>query len=109
MMSDGFRVDLAALEKASAGINMTLEDLTLAKIDGLDGQSSAYGHDHLSSTVADFCERWEIGVEHLAVDGQEVAERLSQSAQDYRKADTAAADRLNGILQRTTGPDPAAR
>jgi hypothetical protein len=29
-MSDGFRVDLPALEQASAGINMTLEDLTLA-------------------------------------------------------------------------------
>jgi hypothetical protein len=107
-MSDGFRVDLPALEKASAGINMTLEDLTIAKVDVLDGKSSAYGHDGLASVVADFCDRWEIGVEHLAADGQEVADRLSQSVQDYRKADTAAADRLNGILQRTTGPDPAA-
>jgi hypothetical protein len=108
VMSDGFRVDLPALEKASAGINMTLEDLTLAKIDTLDGQSSAYGHDGLASTVRDFCDRWEIGVEHLAVDGQEVADRLTQCVQDYRKADTGAADRLNGILQRPTGPDPAA-
>jgi hypothetical protein len=107
-MSDGFRVDLPALEQASAGINMTLEDLTLAKVDTLDGTSSVYGHDDLASAVADFCDRWEIGVEHLATDGQEVAERLSQSVQDYRKADTAAAGRFNGILQSVTGPDPAA-
>ncbi|MEV8510330.1 hypothetical protein AB0368_36630 [Actinoplanes sp. NPDC051475] len=107
-MSDGFRVDLPALEKASAGINMTLEDLSRAKIDTLQGESSAYGHDGLASAVRDFCDRWEIGVEHLATDGQEVAERLSQSVQDYRRADTGAADRLNGILQRTTGLDPAA-
>lgn len=107
-MSDGFRVDLPALEKASAGINMTIEDLSLAKVDTLYGKSSVYGHDGLASTVADFCDRWEIGVEHLATDGQEVADRLSQSVQDYRKVDGAAAERFNGIVQRTTGPDPAA-
>ena len=107
-MSDGFRVDLSALEKASAGINMTIEDLSLAKVDTLDGKSSVYGHDGLASTVADFCDRWEIGVEHLATDGQEVADRLSQSVQDYREVDGAAAERFSGIVQRTTGPDPAA-
>jgi hypothetical protein len=108
-MPDGFRVDLAALEDAAAGINMTLEDLGNARVDSLDGRSADYGHDHLASTVADFCDRWEIGVEHLATDGREVAQRLSQSVQDYRRVDTAAKDRMNGIRQRSTGPDPAAR
>ena len=108
-MADGFRVDLAALEDAAAGINMTLEDLGSARVDSIDGRSADYGHDDLANTIADFCDRWEIGVEHLATDGQEVAQRLSQSVQDYRKVDTGVKDRMNGILQRSTGPDPAAR
>lgn len=107
-MSDGFRVDFGALADAAAGINMTLEDLGRLRVDSLDGRSDAYGHEHLADTVADFCERWEIGVEHLATDGREVAQRLSQSVQDYRKVDTATANRMNGILQSPTGPDPAA-
>jgi hypothetical protein len=107
-MSDGFRVDLAALEDAAAGINMTLEDLGRARVDSLDGRSADYGNDHLADTVADFCDRWEIGVEHLATDGREVAQRLSQNVQDYRKVDASAKDRMHGILQRPTGPDPAA-
>jgi hypothetical protein len=107
-MSDGFRVDLGALEDAAAGINMTLEDLGRARVDSLDGRSADYGHDHLADTVADFCDRWEIGVEHLATDGQEVAQRLSQNVQDYRKVDTATAGRMNGLLQRPAGPDPGA-
>jgi len=107
-MPDGFRVDLAALEDAAAGINMTLEDLGRARVDSLDGRSVDYGHEHLAATIADFCDRWEIGIEHLATDGQEVAQRLSQSVQDYRKVDTVVRDRMNGILQSSTGPDPAA-
>jgi hypothetical protein len=107
-MSDGFRVDLGALEDAAAGINTTLNDLRSTKIDGLDGRMADYGHDRLADTVADFCDRWELGVEHLATDGQEVAVRLSQSVQDYLGADQAAKGRLDGIFQRQTGPDPAA-
>jgi hypothetical protein len=107
-MGDGFRVDLGALEDAAAGINMTLEDLRQARVDSLDGASGDYGNDHLANTVKDFCDRWEIGIEHLVTDGQEVATRLSQSVQDYRRSDSAAAGRMRGILQNNAGPDPAA-
>jgi hypothetical protein len=61
-MSDGFRVDIRALEDAAAGINMTLEDLGRSRVDTLDGRSDVYGHEHLADTVADFCDRWEIGI-----------------------------------------------
>jgi hypothetical protein len=107
-MADGFRVDLPALESASAGINMTLEELGVAKIDSLDGDRAAYGDDDLAAAVVDFCDRWEIGVEHLALDGQEVADRLNQCVKAYRQVDAAAQDRLHGVVQRSTGPDPAA-
>jgi hypothetical protein len=107
-VSDGFRVDLGALEDAAAGINTTLNDLKAARVDGLDGRSADYGHGDLADTVADFCDRWELGVEHLATDGQEVATRLSQSVQDYLEVDKSAKGRMDGILQRLSGPDPAA-
>lgn len=106
-MSDGFRVDLGALEDAAAGINTTLNDLKAKRVDDLDGRKGDYGHGHLADVVADFCDRWELGVEHLATDGQEVAGRLSQSVQDYLKVDQAAKGRMTGILQ-GGGPDPAA-
>jgi hypothetical protein len=47
-------------------------------------------------------------VQHLAVDGQEVADRLDHCVQAYRRADQGASDRLHGILRSATGPDPAA-
>lgn len=107
-MSDGFRVDLAALADAAAGINMTLENLGRSGVDSLDGRPEIYGHERLAATIAEFCDRWQIGIEHLARDGQEVSQRLSQSVQDYRRVDTTAVNRMNGILHEPTGPDPAA-
>jgi hypothetical protein len=106
-VSDGFRVDLGALENAAAGVNETLADLKAARVDILDGDAAAYGHDHLAGVVKDFCDRWEMGIEHLATDGQEVAQRLTSSVQAYLAADKAAKGRMDGIFQRPTGPDPA--
>jgi hypothetical protein len=63
---------------------MTLEELSVARIDSLDGDRGAYGDDDLAGAVVDFCDRWEIGVERLAVDGQEVADRLNQCVKAYR-------------------------
>ncbi len=107
-MADGFQVDLSALGDAAAGINTTLNQLRAAKVDRLAGDESAYGHDHLADTIAEFCNRWEVGVEHLATDGQEVALRLSHSVQAYLQADAAAEGRMAGIYGRTSGTDPAA-
>jgi hypothetical protein len=107
-VADGFRVDLGALEDAAIGINQTLHRLKAQRIDDLDGRKADYGHQRLADTIADFCDRWEIGVEHLATDGQEIASRLSHSVQAYLKADQTAKGRMDGIFQRPTGPDPAA-
>jgi hypothetical protein len=107
-VSNGFRVDLGALEDAATGVNQTLNDLAAKKIDQLDGRKAAYGHQRLADTIADFCDRWELGVEHLATDGQEIASRLSHSVQSYLEVDRAAKGRMDGTLQRPTGPDPAA-
>jgi hypothetical protein len=107
-MTDGFHVDLGALEEAAIGINTTLNDLKARRTDDLDGRAADYGHDRLADTITGFCDRWELGVEHLATDGQEIAGRLSHSVQAYLKADRNAKGRMDGILERRTGPDPAA-
>ncbi len=107
-MSDGFRVDLGALESAAAGVNETLADLKAARVDSLDASAGAFGHSRLAGTVKDFCDRWEIGIEHLATDGQEIMQRLNDSLEAYLVADKAAKGRMDGIYQSPTGPDPAA-
>jgi len=109
MVSDGFRVDLGTLERAAEGVNETLSGLQTARVDALDGNAADYGHDHLAETVEDFCDRWEIGVEHLASDGREIAQRLNDSVRAYLAADRAAKGRMDGIYQSATGPDPAAK
>lgn len=106
---DGFRVDLGALEEAAEGINTTVNSLRTNKVSDIGGQRGDYGHEPLGETVSDFCDRWELGVEHLAKDAQEIAVRLSQSVQTYLQVDKALKGHLDGILQRPDGEDPGMR
>jgi hypothetical protein len=106
-VADGFRIDLGALENAAAGVEQTLADLKAARVDSLDGRPADYGNSDLAGTVKDFCDRWEIGIDHLATDGREIAQRLNDSLRAYLAADKAAKGRMDGIFAGATGPDPA--
>lgn len=53
-MSDGFRVDLGALERAAEGVSETLAGLKAAPVEALDGSAADYGHGNLAETVKDF-------------------------------------------------------
>jgi hypothetical protein len=106
---DGFQVDLGALEDAAAGINQVLNDLGSIEVTAIPGARSDFGHDAVADAVGDFCSRWQIGVQKLAADGQQVAVRLSRSVQAYLQVDLASNDRWDGILRRTSGPDPGLR
>ena len=103
----GFSVDLTALAEAAQGINATLTQASSANVSDYAGGKSSFGNDDLAGTVADFGERWQIGVQNLAKDGQAIAERLTSSVNAYRKVEEANHQRFTGIL-RGTGPDPAA-
>ncbi|MDT8913754.1 hypothetical protein [Amycolatopsis sp. PS_44_ISF1] len=107
-MAGGFAVDLGALEKAAEGVNNTLDELAAKKVKDINTNEGALGHNDLAGTVADFCDRWEIGVEHLAKDGQEVAARLTQSVAEYVKMDKSLKGHLDGVLRRSSGDDPGA-
>jgi hypothetical protein len=107
-MSGGFEVDFHALVEAAEGVNGTMVDLQNNKVSAIGGSAVDYGDGDLAGTVSDFCARWEIGVQHLTNDAQQVANRLYLSAQAYAKAENTVIAHINGILQSRTGTDPAA-
>lgn len=106
-MVDGFRIDVTALQQAAAGVANTIFAVQQQRVNKIDPDRSAFGHDHLADTLSAFCDRWHIGVGHLTSDGQEFSGRLTDCAIAYAKADHQGADLSNGILQATTGADPA--
>jgi hypothetical protein len=108
-VADGFYVDFAALQQAAEGVTDTINAMVTRKVSDIDAPRHAFGHDRLGDTVADFCDRWEVGVEHLVKDSREVAERLNRSVNAYLHVDSAVQKSFAGIVQRSTGSDPAAQ
>ncbi|MBP0451291.1 hypothetical protein J5Y04_17325 [Kitasatospora sp. RG8] len=108
MAGQGFSVDLGALDDAASGITDTLAKLQFKKVSDLDPQKEDFGHDHLAGVVEKFCTRWEIGVENLAKDAQEVSKRLNASVKAYREVDGHIVGHLSGTLSRDGGKDPGA-
>jgi hypothetical protein len=107
-VAGGFRVDLGALEQASAGINDTLTQLSERKVDDVDCAKSTFGHDDLAGTVSDFCDRWEIGVQNLSKDAEQIQSGLDSCVRAYVSTDSRLKGHMDGLLQRSSGPDPAA-
>jgi hypothetical protein len=105
----GFYVDLDAMQQAAKGITDTLDELKQHDVSSISSSSSSYGHDRLGDTVADFCDRWQLGVANLTKDGQAIASKLGDSLKAYRKAELDAHEGLNRIFQSATGEDPAAK
>lgn len=106
-MAEGFQVDLDALQRAAEGIMDTLDAMATKKVSDIDAAESAFGHDALGATVSDFCERWQIGVEHLAKDGQEIVDRLVASVYAYAHVERTMTETFSGMVGQSTGPDPA--
>jgi len=107
-MSEGFSVDLDALRRAAEGVTDTLDAMATKKVSDIDATKSAFGHDGLADTVSDFCDRWNIGVEHLAKDGQEIVDQLNACVQAYSHVERVVHGNLDGMLRQTDGPDPGA-
>jgi hypothetical protein len=106
-MSGGFMVDLSALVKAAEGVNGTIAVVSADKVSGIAGSEASYGNDTLGSTVSDFCSRWQIGVQNLTTDANQIASRLALSAVAYAKAEKKNVAAISGIY-RGRGADPAA-
>ncbi|WP_411121343.1 hypothetical protein [Streptomyces sp. x-19] len=108
IMQGGFSVDLDALRKAASGIRTTLDAMATKKVSDIDAPKDDFGHDELASAVADFCDRWNIGVSHLASDGAEVSDRLDHCVKSYEKAEQHIQLSAKDILQSSSGTDPGA-
>lgn len=108
-MGDGFAVDLAALRNAAEGVTDVLDAMATKKVSDIDADKSAFGHDGLAGTVSDFCDRWNIGVEHMAKDGQEVVGRLNACVQAYTHVERTTRQMLDGMLTQPEGMDPGAQ
>jgi hypothetical protein len=106
-MSGGFRVDLSALVSASEGVNGVTTGLRDNKVSGL-GNGASYGDEALAAAMAGFCDRWETGVQNLVTDASQVARRLALSAAAYARAEHVNVALAQGVMQRRSGPDPAA-
>jgi hypothetical protein len=107
-MSGGFKVDITGLVKAAEGVNATIADVSIDQVSGICGAQSSYGNANLYGTCSDFCGRWQIGVQNLVTDVSQVASRLALSAVAYADAEKKTIAAVSGILQSSSGTDPAA-
>ena len=97
MAGDGFSVNMDALGTAATGIVNVVKELDSHKVEDIDCDQSAFGHNKLADTTKDFCDRWQRGVAHLAEDGTQIADRLVKSLQTYQDMEDKAAKQLEDI------------
>jgi hypothetical protein len=109
-MSYGYYVDLSAMHSTIEGIQQTLDALSVSAVRDIDPPTEAFGHEGLGDAVAEFCERWDIGVGHLAGDAAEVGDRLRVTAATYEQADDLSLRAIapSGTAVQGGGVDPAA-
>lgn len=102
-MTDGYAVDLGALDAAARSIRTTVDHVALDP--RLDHLGAAAGHDQLTHALGEFGVRWRRGVEALSEDGRTIADHLARAHEAYRASDAAAAPMFDGVV-RGSGPDP---
>jgi hypothetical protein len=109
--SQGFRVDMDALDEAAAGVNGTIEIFNRQQVSSIPfepswlGDQTLPGVHELSGAGSDLFSGWQRGVQSLVSDAGSLATGLADSATRYRKADKNAASSASAIFQ-GTGPDP---
>jgi len=103
-VTDGFNVDLAALDQAAYGISRIMQDMRSCAVEDIDGGAAQYGHDELHSAFEYFCDRWQYGVEVLIEDGHKIVTALNASMDAYIATDRTAEQTFRST---GTGADPA--
>ncbi|MCI2423076.1 hypothetical protein MOQ72_37230 [Saccharopolyspora sp. K220] len=114
-MSDGFRVDPAALRSARDGINQLVTELAemcgggglVGTVFARNGRGLAertltdaprLGGTNIAGALIAFGQRWEEGNRHLVEGGLRAAEELGEIADTYQRHDEDAAAELQRIL-----------
>lgn len=94
MGGDGFDVDVDALRGAASGIGKTIHDRDVCEIRGVCGDAEQYGSDAVHGAFADFCGRWQYGVEVLLDDAEGIRDALDRAASAYQATDEGMRDPL---------------
>lgn len=101
-MAESYYVDVAAVNAAVAGIRETADAVSVTRVRQLAAPAQAYGHPGLAQAVADFCVRWDAGVEHLRTDVKEIVTRLHEGAAGYELAELQASSDVRSTRQGAT-------
>ncbi|MGH3391571.1 MAG: hypothetical protein ACRDOO_22095 [Actinomadura sp.] len=96
-MGDGFSVNLDALKNAGLGVSELMAELNRRGVDEIDCEGSAVGHDRLAAVISSFCDRWQVGVENLTEDGEQLAHNLIDSAGRYLVAEQSAVRAIEAV------------
>lgn len=99
-----FAVDPVALTDAATALTGVLHEVSEREVKNLDCRTAAFGHPRLAATVHDFCDRWQLGIEHLTADGAQLAKLLDQAGQTYEQADAEVTGAVQEIAAALEGP-----
>jgi hypothetical protein len=94
MDGPGFHVDVAKVSEAAQGIASSIGDQRQFELRKLPGHAGQYGDDDLHDALAEYCNRWNDGLDILIEDAKAISDSLSRVAQAYRACDHGAATRL---------------
>ncbi len=103
----GFTIDLTALSDTTQAILDVMDHMATRRVSELAPEPSTVGHEQLHRTFADFCRRWDVGVDNLQRDVATLADRLAECLGTYAATDEARAAGFRGVIERPTGSDPA--
>lgn len=111
-MSYRFSVDLSALERAADGVSEVLYEVGELNLTRLPTGADVAGDSGLANVLGDFCSRWQRGVQDLASEGRQIADRLGYAVHAYAAYEEAtrhAAAEGGAISGSVPGPgDPGA-
>ena len=94
MDGPGFHVDVAKVTEAAKRIADSIVDQHQFELRKLPGHAGQYGDDDLHDALAEYCNRWNDGLDILLKDAKAINETLFRVAQAYQASDQGAATRL---------------
>ncbi|WP_128507544.1 hypothetical protein [Streptomyces inhibens] len=96
-------MDVEALKNAGLGAADLMALLGSHRVEDIDCDADAVGHEGLGAALARFCERWQVGVKNLTKDGRVLSRNLIDTAGAYLEVDHQVAASLDRIVSHTRG------
>jgi len=87
-------VDVAKVTEAAKGIAASIGDQRQFELRKLPGHAGQYGDGDLYGAFAEYCHRWNDGLDILIEDAKAISDSLFRVAQAYQASDHGAATRL---------------